>query len=810
MSYHPLHYSFSVPVVTRRYTLLIKLSSLFLLLATVFLSGCNLTQAEYVKIPSPNEMRAEVHVSGRVSKLEHIDIQYLGKQIPATFSSGKIHNSRGYDWWISKHFALKSDLPEHKVRLYLELLEMSYPHYVELFGMAPAGINKKRIAVVYGSSRARTREAMLDDGFTRGVHQHAGGETMFYNRAGYNFPSHRQHHQRYIVIHETMHAFHMALNGHSTWAPNWITEGMADAIASHVYYPEAKKLAVMVFDRAPMNYLLTGLYQYQQADQPSFEAINDDPALKRGLNFLIVHFLLNDPERYHYFKRFVRKLMAANPHSEATLPTANALLKSTFPNWQQLESDFADFVNAATPSFYIVSGPWEQNGNAYWLRNSARDALHRLDIQPSFAAANHAVMDFPAPPSSELIAKQSSQSMAALIQFQSEQLHRGEIGMALQLQQTRASQQAKLGKVSAKSVDFTQDSLLRLMIVDGVKLEVSSNLSRFPSQAIALQPQLSKDIQEYLQLGINIQQSDNGLAITLKSQHHQQDLLFSHPTIALDELNLNQISLLGRNNNHSITPYFASHSSDISTAHTANPWHFSEAAVLERLFNSCVSFASQLPKCRSQLQPWFTKLSANTLSAHDVSSMTETVRQWRTRLGDKALLSLSGIDARAYFHQGSHYLYLDNPSSEVARVKLSSKAEPLQLAPGEHRIALADTPRHTLDIRWLGLNYRTELETPLQPFDGVAMTVNIEETITIELSGPYSGDSGGKLTLNFIPYGQLSSAQPLWQKQLSFAPYEQLSFELATPATNQRGLVEVVAEFNVDGEPIRLQEHRQW
>ena len=116
---------------------------------------------------------------------------------------------------------------------------MAYPHYVALFGMAPPNIERQRIAVVYGSSRSRVREAMLDDGFLRGVHKTAGGETMFYNRAGYNFPSHREHHQRYIVIHETMHAFHMALNGHSTWAPNWITEGLADSIANHVYEKHA-------------------------------------------------------------------------------------------------------------------------------------------------------------------------------------------------------------------------------------------------------------------------------------------------------------------------------------------------------------------------------------------------------------------------------------------------------------------------------------------------------------------------------------------------------------------------------------------
>ncbi|WP_419148332.1 hypothetical protein [Pseudoalteromonas 'SMAR'] len=786
------------------------LCRLFSVVTAIFLSGCGITATKPSSIPSPLQMRADVQVSGRVSTLNHIDIQHLGKRIPATFSDGKIHNSRGYDWWISKHFALKSDLPERKVRLYLELLEMSYPHYVELFGKAPAGIDKKRIAVVYGSSRERTREAMLDDGFTRGVHQHAGGETMFYNRAGYNFPSHRHHHQRYIVIHETMHAFHMALSGHSTWAPNWITEGMADAIASHVYYPNTNQLAVMVFDRAPMNYLLSGLYQYHQAGQPTFEEINDDPALKRGLNFLIIHFLLTDPQRYHYFKRFISELMVANPHSEATLPTANALLKSTFPNWQQLEIDFADFVNTAKPSFYIVNGPWEQSGNAYWLRNSSSNKLQRLDIEPSFGEVNHAVMDFPAPPYNKLIINQDKQGIAALIQFQSEQLHRGDIGMALQLQQHSTSDEVKLGKLEAQAADFSQDNLLQFVIVDGVKLEVSSNLNLFPTQVMALQPELLKEIKQTLQLGINLHQSNEGLAITLTSEHHQQQARFDHPTLALDELNLSQISLLGRNNNHSITPYFAAHRSSAAKTHTANPWLFAHAPLLNQLFSTCVSFASELPQCQSQLSDWFNKLSYNRINNNDVNSMTTTLKRWRTHLGDKALLALSGIDVRTYFHQGRHYLYLNNPSRHTATVTLSSVSEALQLASGEHRIELPDAAAHNLAISWLGLNHRTELDTQAPPFDGVNMAINIGETITFELSGPYSGDSSGHVTVNFIAYQDFSNKQPLWQKAVSFSPYQQLKFAVAAPAKAKSGLIEVIAEVNVDGEPIRLVERRNW
>ena len=198
------------------------------LAAAIQLVGCETKNLAPHSIPKPTEMDASIEVDGRLSKLVSMDIQHVGKTIPYTYSQNKIGNSPGYEWWVSKHFAIKSDLPEKKVKLYLELLELSYPHYVSLFGAEPVNIENQRIAVVYGASRESIKESMFDDGFTRGVHKHAGGETMYYNRAGYSFPSHREQHQRYIVIHETMHAYHMALTGHSTWAPNWITEGLAD------------------------------------------------------------------------------------------------------------------------------------------------------------------------------------------------------------------------------------------------------------------------------------------------------------------------------------------------------------------------------------------------------------------------------------------------------------------------------------------------------------------------------------------------------------------------------------------------------
>ncbi|USE69001.1 hypothetical protein CTT31_07695 [Pseudoalteromonas maricaloris] len=765
------------------------------------LSGCKTTRSDIVAIPSPADMRSEISVNGRVSTLKHIDIQHVGKQIPLTYSDGKIANSRGYDWWVSKHFALKSDFPEDKVKLYLELLEMSYPHYVELFGMAPAAIDKKRIAVVYGSSRQRTKEAMLDDGFLRGVHKTAGGETMFYNRAGYNFPSHRQHHQRYIVIHETMHAFHMALNGHSTWAPNWITEGMADAIASHVYDPNKKQLTVMVFDRAPMNYLHLGLQQYHQNGQPSFEAINDDPSLKRGLNFFIVHFLLSDPERYQYFKRFIGKLMDANPHSENTLPTANALLKQTFPNWPQLEQQFAAFVRSATPSFYIVDGPWEQNGAAYWFRNTESKTLNRLDIHPNFSST-HAVMDFPTPDKTPLINSLDENSVAALIDFEPEQIRRGEIGFALIADLTNQSLDARLGRSKVEEVDFSKDNLLQFTLQEGVKLTVSSNQALFSSKSIALLPQLRMDIKQYHQLALTLSKQDDALVIKMKTQHHEQLARLQLSQIDISALSLQKISLIGRNNNHRIAPYFAAHDYLITNEQTTNPWHFKDASLLRRAFNTCVEYSAQLNDCMTPLREIFSKQKSRTVTETENKTLNHLMQSWQSTLGDDALFTLSGINTQSYFSDGMHCLYVNNPSTHDIALTYGNYKK--ILASGEHRVLL---PKHTfqnLVISWNGLTQQKPLRTPEKPFDGVKMEVTVRDNITITLTGPYSGASSGILRVDFTPFQSFQNEGSLWQQPVTFLPYQTQVIEVDKLQGLKNGLLEITGEFDVDGEPIRL------
>ena len=55
-------------------------------------------------------MQANITVQGYTSTLNNIDIEFLGKKIPYTYSDGKIGNSRGYNWWVSKHFVATCSL----------------------------------------------------------------------------------------------------------------------------------------------------------------------------------------------------------------------------------------------------------------------------------------------------------------------------------------------------------------------------------------------------------------------------------------------------------------------------------------------------------------------------------------------------------------------------------------------------------------------------------------------------------------------------------------------------------------------------
>ena len=133
-------------------------------------------------IPPPAQTPAQVIVSGRTSTPREIKIVGVGDKIPTTYSGNRVKNTPGFTWYVSQHYALKTDYPEEKARFYLKLVELAYPHYVELFGKEPAGIQDKRMAIVYASSEALLKKALLSDGI---AWDSSGGGITY---EGYNSP----------------------------------------------------------------------------------------------------------------------------------------------------------------------------------------------------------------------------------------------------------------------------------------------------------------------------------------------------------------------------------------------------------------------------------------------------------------------------------------------------------------------------------------------------------------------------------------------------------------------------------------------
>ena len=110
-------------------------------------------------VPPPSETPAKVIVNGRTSTAVDITIVNVGQQLPKTFSAPKVKSIPGYTWYVSQHFALRSEVDEKQSRDYLTMAELAYPHCVWIFGGAPAGSDTTRIALSFSRNLERLKKA---------------------------------------------------------------------------------------------------------------------------------------------------------------------------------------------------------------------------------------------------------------------------------------------------------------------------------------------------------------------------------------------------------------------------------------------------------------------------------------------------------------------------------------------------------------------------------------------------------------------------------------------------------------------------
>ncbi len=189
------------------------------------------------------------------------------------------HNTPGFDWYVTQHYALKANVGDKLAEHFLTLAELAYPHYVEVIGSEPPNRATTRMVIVHAKDQEGLQKAVSDVGVPwvgKGE-----GVTLPASHAAYNYPSGSlRYHRNDLSLHEGMHLFELVVMGEFC-TPALFSEGIAYTLANHVYDPAKRQLTVAVFDKAPINNPVdAGLRLVQEKSTPKIEDLLRNEAIK--------------------------------------------------------------------------------------------------------------------------------------------------------------------------------------------------------------------------------------------------------------------------------------------------------------------------------------------------------------------------------------------------------------------------------------------------------------------------------------------------------------------------------------------------
>ncbi|MBI5434797.1 MAG: hypothetical protein HZA52_18335 [Planctomycetes bacterium] len=355
-------------------------------------------------VPTPAHTPVELVVSGRTSTLVSLEVADVGQTIPKTFAGDKLANVDGFRWFVSRHYALQTDYDAARARHLLALLELAFPHYVEVFGRELPELVDTRMPVVYGASKESLDTALKASGI---VWDFGGGGITYEGfETAYQYPSGSlEYHLRYILLHECAHLYQICMNGTARSTPAWWYEGVADALAHHVWETSAQRLTVGVVDKPTINnWYDAGLEAF--AREP-FRA-SDILAERRGgrdLGFLLVHYFDTDPLRAARLSVW-RDELFRKAEVGARQASSQALVEELF-GAEALDRDFERLLGERSSSFRYVDWGFEQDGDALmsygWPKDgefSQTNLLFAPGDEPEFDPLR---MDYPLHARSELV-----------------------------------------------------------------------------------------------------------------------------------------------------------------------------------------------------------------------------------------------------------------------------------------------------------------------------------------------------------------------------------------------------------------------
>ncbi|MCJ8320454.1 MAG: hypothetical protein MJK12_12525 [Colwellia sp.] len=799
-------------------------------------------------IPSPTDMKANVITNARVSTVKHIDVAYVGKQIPFTFSDGKVANTEGFEWYVSKHFALKTDYPAKRAKFFLELLELSYPYYVEYFGMEPPNIDQQRIASTYATSNDKLRNAMFDDGFNRGIHHTAGGEAMYYNWVGYSFPTERPQHQRYISIHETMHSYQMAL-GNYPWTPSWHGEGLGDSTANHNFNSKKKQLTVFGHDVPIFDMMSWGINSYQKYEQPSIVDIHNRKSFDRGLNVLFIQFMYNNPEYSQYMKVYHQEVMRQQTDSRAK---SLEILQAIVPNWPELEANFKVWVTNIEETHIVASrGQWEMDGNMFYKRKSSFDyAPQRVGFtmtpaeKPSYRPF---MIDFPSPDASELVLDAergvAEPTLSYLLAYKKASLAKGQLGMAFAVKLTDENSDAIAKDYrSWKGANTDLDQQLRVEVKSANTLVIDSRLLAGKLNEYPLPDDIVASLakQTSPELGISIEFKKQQLSITVKTTNAKIFSISENISSEQYQQLINRnFGLVSSDNQHGITPFvddgrdLKPNKADYSQQTAANAWGFKGDNLAQRFARANWKAGKQTPK---SWRSAFARLNSAALTPKTADAEIAAVNNLMVSLANDgadlndALAELSGVQLQVDWLGDSasdmkEYAIITNRSemaisgtihfkvgsTQSTAIKISAKAgEKVKVQLPVELLSQGKLVTSHFTYQWQQQNISQTVEQKTKQYHGYQLA-NLsgefsedEFTLNANLHGPFAGKTEGEVTFDLYHGDKKESVT----QSFSIKPYQELelkhSFKATEKEVEHNAWFEVSIVAEVDGEPVLL------
>ena len=507
-------------------------------------------------VPPPVKTPVEIVVSGRTSTLKRIRIVKTGQGVPPNFSDGRIRNTPGFAWYVSRHYALKTDMSEDWARQCLTWAELAYPHAVRIIGAEPEGLDRRRMVFVYAKGLAALRSATHTDGGFR-WHQSGGGVTFDFLRAAYNYPSGSlTYHKRDLVIHENLHLLQACVTGSCYNMPFRFLEGITYAFANHVYDRDRKRLTVAVLDKPTVNNM------YDNALRAMGERFRTIADLMRGnksgpLAGLYTQFMWTDPDRRMKWRLWRDELLALEGRDIEAAD--RRIMREIYGDLDALEAKWKRWIAARRSTFHYVDWGWEQAGETLWSYGwPQKTPFSQTNLHlPLGEAARHdpLVMDYPATaPPAHLVGPVrrggDEPTVGAMLDF-SRNPAGGLCGLAFGV--TEARRPARLPRDTPGQINvYVRGG--RTLVLDGKQLGLSRVEQALPD---AVRAAMKADGHR---VGLTVRVAAKQLAATLRAGA-EGAVKHCHAALPLTDTARQRVltrpsAVIAKDGYHGVTPYF--------------------------------------------------------------------------------------------------------------------------------------------------------------------------------------------------------------------------------------------------------------